>query len=289
MDRKVIWQALSANGCPPPLLSLLQHLFDDVTVAVVLSNLLSSPFSPATGVLPGSVLSPHLYSIYINSLPAALREVSSPLTTRVGLPGTLINSLLFADDVAILGTPTEVQQMLAIAANHSLSLGYRWSPTKCAVLNCPESMNFTLYGEILPRVDEFVYLGLPFQDLGFSRGLGLSTSSLLHHRTAGTINAMAILQAIGARPSGFGALLSSRLYRQFIRPKFEYGLAISKLTAKDYKELERIQDRCLRMIFGGHRTASTIVFRHICDLPTMKERALILCLKSCVRMGLPPT
>lgn len=59
VDRQVIWNALESSGTPLPLLSLLSHLFDDVTVSVLLSNHSSSPFSPSTGVLQGSVLSPH--------------------------------------------------------------------------------------------------------------------------------------------------------------------------------------------------------------------------------------
>ncbi|KAI8583446.1 hypothetical protein K450DRAFT_196210 [Umbelopsis ramanniana AG] len=141
--------------------------------------------------------------------------------------------------------PTEVQQILDIAASHSLHLGYRWSPTKYAVLNGPASRQFTLYDETLPTVVEFIYLGVPFQRQG------MSTSSLFSYRTPGIIFAM------GARPSGFKQLLRARLYRTFIRPKFEYALAISNFGVKEHKDLERIQDRCLRMLFGGHRLSSS--------------------------------
>jgi hypothetical protein len=36
VDRNVIWAALAATSTPPALLSLLRHLFDDVTTAVLL-------------------------------------------------------------------------------------------------------------------------------------------------------------------------------------------------------------------------------------------------------------
>ncbi|KAG1027699.1 hypothetical protein G6F43_014076 [Rhizopus delemar] len=68
----------------------------------------------------------------------------------------------------------------------------------------------------------------------------------------------------------------------------EYGLAIAHLLKKDYTELNRVQDRCLRMIVGGHRTSSTVVLRHICNLPSMDFRADTLVLKYCLRVsGLP--
>ncbi|KAG0922824.1 hypothetical protein G6F32_014507 [Rhizopus arrhizus] len=147
-----------------------------------MSNQVSTPFTPSTGVLQGSVLSPHLYSIYINTLPALLRSASTRTTAMVsslspsGPPGpgfglspgllfgpnldvsslssspTAINSLLYADDVAILGSASEVKQMLDLAQIHSQVLGYRWSPTKCAILNAPDPtssryVRLTLYDE----------------------------------------------------------------------------------------------------------------------------------------------
>ncbi|KAG2178934.1 hypothetical protein INT43_001781 [Umbelopsis isabellina] len=266
VDRNIIWQTLASHGTNTGLLSLIQHLFDDVATSVLLSNQTSAPSSPATGVLQGSVLSPHLYSIYINFLPEALRAVVSLNSIRVADPPTVINSLLFEDDVAILGSVAD--------------LGHRWSPTKCATLNSPRPL--TLYGEELQSVEEFVYLGLPF------RKNGLSASSLIQYRTRGTRLAMATLQAIGARPSGFHPLLSARLYRQFIRPKFEYGLAISALTKTDVKNLNRLHDRCLCAIAGGHPTSTVHPFRHMTDMPAMEARALTLILKFCVRLTYLP-
>jgi hypothetical protein len=63
----------------------------------------------------------------------------------------------------------------------------------------------------------------------------------------------------------------------------EYGLAIATLRAVDYKALEKIQDSCLRMIFGGHRAASTMVFTHLTNLPSMRFRADTLVAKYCLR------
>ncbi|OAD66145.1 hypothetical protein PHYBLDRAFT_73155 [Phycomyces blakesleeanus NRRL 1555(-)] len=42
-----------------------------------------------------------------------------------------INCLLYADDVALIGTPNDVQKMLTVAKTHSNLLGYKWSPSKC--------------------------------------------------------------------------------------------------------------------------------------------------------------
>lgn len=320
VDRRIIWQSMLASSAPFCLVSLLANLFDDVSVSVLLNNNVSTPFAPSTGVLQGSVLSPHLYSIYINTLPALLRSAASSSTTSVltlspsgppgpgslvppGLPfGPLagssalsssspspspINCLLYADDVALVGSAREVRHMLDLAQIHSLTLGYKWSPSKCAVLNSPvqSSRSFvrmSLYDEDLPSVDEFIYLGIPFCNKG------ISVSAMVKHRASSTLFAMSQLNAIGLNRNGFSLLLSARFYASFVRPKLEYGLAIAHLFKKDYTELNRVQDRCLRMIVGGHRTSSTVVLRHICNLPSMDFRADTLVLKYCLRVsGLP--
>ncbi|KAG1388584.1 hypothetical protein G6F60_013665 [Rhizopus arrhizus] len=200
VDRRIIWQSMLASSAPLSLVSLLANMFDDVSVSVLLQNNVSDPFVPSTGVLQGSVLSPHLYSIYVNTLPALLRSAASATTTSVlsvspsGPPGpgalvpdglpfgplvgtaalsssspspTPINSLLYADDVALVGSASEVRHMLDLAQIHSLTLGYKWSPPKCAVLNAPTAtssrfVSMSLYGQDLPTTEEFTYLGVPF-------------------------------------------------------------------------------------------------------------------------------
>ncbi|KAG0177240.1 hypothetical protein DFQ28_004357, partial [Apophysomyces sp. BC1034] len=106
---------------------------------------------------------------------------------------------------------------------------------------------------------------------------------MVSHRIDKTLAAAAQLSSLGANRNGFSLLLSSRLYATFIRPKFEYGLAITKLKAKDLKKLESIQDRCLRLLVGGHPTSSTTVLRHITNLPSMHFRYDVLVSRFCRR------
>ncbi|KAG1490635.1 hypothetical protein G6F53_013221 [Rhizopus delemar] len=94
---------------------------------------------------------------------------------------------------------------------------------------------------------------------------------------------MAILNKIGVNRQGFSLLLCSRLYATFVRPKFEYGLAISRMTATDLKSIENLQDRCLRLLVGGHRTSSTTIIKHITTLPSMRHRIDVLITRYCLR------
>lgn len=286
VDRRVVWKALyESPSFPSSLLSLLMNMFDDVSVSVLLSNQSSTPFSPSTGLLQGSVLSPHLYSIYINSLPGVLREAASDNTTSLTIPGdiwsTPLNFLLFADDVAIFGNKQEVQDMLDLASQHSLDLGYRWNPSKCAILNAPSltssssiDFNFMLYGQAIPAVEQFTYLGMEFGKKG------LHAPGIIEKRAAGAIKTMALLTSVGVNRNGFSLLFCSRLYSCFIRPKFEYGLAVSKFTAPQIKALERLQDKLVSMFLGSKHTK---VAKHITCIPAVIHRYNCLVTKFVLR------
>jgi hypothetical protein len=94
---------------------------------------------------------------------------------------------------------------------------------------------------------------------------------------------MSQLNQIGVNRSGFPLLFSTRLYAAFARPMIEYGLAITNLRGVDYTALEKIQDKSLRMIFGGHSAASTAVFNLMTNLPSMRFRVDVLVTKYCLR------
>lgn len=70
--RSRIWQLLHPH-LPKALFYTLRHLFDHVTLNVVINNASSLPLHPKRGLLQGSILSPFLYAIFINQLPALLR------------------------------------------------------------------------------------------------------------------------------------------------------------------------------------------------------------------------
>ncbi|KAG0770991.1 hypothetical protein G6F22_016889 [Rhizopus arrhizus] len=110
--------------------------------------------------------------------------------------------------------------MLDLAQIHSLTLGYKWSPPKCAVLNAPSPgssrfVQMSLYGQDLPTTEQFTYLGVPFDSKG------ISVSAMIKHRSSSTLAAMAQLHSMGLNRQGFTLLLSSRLFAAFVRPKLE--------------------------------------------------------------------
>lgn len=291
VDRNIIWQQLQPY-CSPPLLGLLQNLFNNVTISVLLDGYTSHSFTPITGVLQGSVLSPALYSIYINQLPQILRLADEALQHSLQhLPPPLIrhttlNSLLYADDIILIGTRDSIPTLLQVAERTSLDLGFRWSPAKCVVLSPPTSAPriYKLYDTPLPHLPSFRYLGVPISRFG-----KINIPELIAHNRQAGLAALFSLVPLGLNPHGLPPKLLIALYKQFIRPTMEYGLAITKTTKRHLTPLQQTQQQALRRMFGGHATSETAVIQHLSALPTMSTRSSILQAKFIHRSAyLPP-
>ncbi|KAG1169845.1 hypothetical protein G6F70_008094 [Rhizopus microsporus] len=271
VNRSFVWETLS-QYISPPLLGLLRNLFDDVQIEVLLSNATSCRFRPKIGVLQGSILSPYLYSIYINQLPAQLRPQALPSSSSPLEMIPSLNCLLYADDVVLIAERSNMVDLLRQCEKHNIQMGYRWNPSKCVILdNSTDPITYTLYDQPLPRGTTFAYLGVPFKPGGH-----LDPEELIQRHTRKAFATINILLSVGMNPSGFSKLLCTRFYAHIARPQLEYDLAISRLTVSQLHTLEEAQNNCIKKIYGARGKASTKVTLHMSRLPLISERVGIL-------------
>ncbi|KAG1397713.1 hypothetical protein G6F60_008829 [Rhizopus arrhizus] len=253
------------------MLGLLRCLFDDVQIKVLLSNATSYRFSPKTGVLQGSILSPYRYSVYINQLPAQLRlQALNPNMSPLEIIPSL-NCLLYADDVVLIAERSEMIDLLKKCDYHSMQMGYKWNPSKCVILESyTDPISYIMYSQSLPQKTTFAYLGISFKQGGY-----LNPEELIQHNTRKALATMNLLSSIGVNPSGFSELLSTRVYAHIIPPQLEYGVAINRFTSSQLHTLEA-QDTCIKRIYGARGKTFTKVMLHLSKLPLMSERVNIL-------------
>jgi hypothetical protein len=287
VDRQVIWNTLRSPDNPTrhqtvsqAMVDMLKNLFNDVSMEVLLQGQVSHRIFPATGVLQGSILSPVLYSVFINSLPQALREACN---TGCTLPnGTTVNSLLYADDVALIARPQDMLALLIACQNHSDYLGYRWSPSKCVIVNSSPHTTYQMYDTNIPAQSLFLYLGIPFAKTG------IDPKAMASRLGQKAYTSMVGLGKVGVNPTGFNRHTCVSLYKAFVRPKMEYGLAITVFSNTHVAALQKAQDNSLRQIFGGYKSSSTQVMHVLANLPSMASRITSLGAKYLVRaLSLP--
>jgi hypothetical protein len=217
VPRGELWRRCELLGLDFLTLSCLRACFDHNSAQLVLSQKRSSPFGLPSGVLQGSVLSPLLYSIYLDPLVDQLR--SGP---ALNLPHNdeRINCLMYADDIALIASsPRELQRLLNIAESDSISRGYRFSPSKCVIVSSGHYRH-SLYSDTISRQASFSYLGIVV------KCSGIDCMAHVKARIAKAEISANFLQLAGAKFRNFPAYINIQLYAAFIRPGLEYGLPL---------------------------------------------------------------
>ena len=187
-------------------------------------------------MLQGSVLSPLLYSVYLDPLVEKLKA-EGPQIPLYHIAGG-INCLLYADDIVLIAdSSASLKKLLAIAEADANERGYRFSAAKCVVV-APGRPRHKLYGQVLDRKDVFTYLGVEVSCKGLSR------MDHVKKRIEKAEAAVKSLRASGARPGSLPARALIQLYKSVVRPSLEYGLPLLSDHLGALQALDRSQ-RCI--------------------------------------------
>ena len=124
----VSWYGLFSKLIPilPPLIWLaLFNYYKGSSFAIVYENVSSAFSSVSCGVKQGGILSPHLYSLYINELLISLHD--SPYGTWI--KSTFTGAVVYADDILLLSaTPHGMQELISICYHYGLKWKITFNP-----------------------------------------------------------------------------------------------------------------------------------------------------------------
>jgi hypothetical protein len=164
-----LFEKLIAKGLPAVVVRVLIFMYEEQQGWVKLGGKRSSSFSITNGTRQGSVLSPVLFSVYLDDLLADLRRLQ--LGCHIG--GWWFGALGYADDLILLAPNREVlQSMLVVCQNYARehNLVFSTDPvpskskTKCVYfcgrigqVKYPAPVQ--LEGEDLPWVEHAEHLG----------------------------------------------------------------------------------------------------------------------------------
>ena len=133
-----LFRDLMDRGVPFVYLRLLIFIYKEQRCDVRWNDKFSSRFSVTNGVRQGSVVSPILFSVYIDKLIKRLREMSIGCT----ISGVYYGILVYADDIFLLSPTREGLQTLmdecqkfAVSRNlkFSTNVNIEKSKTKCII------------------------------------------------------------------------------------------------------------------------------------------------------------
>ncbi|KAK6189067.1 hypothetical protein SNE40_005112 [Patella caerulea] len=226
----------------------IKNFLEDRSFKVRLGSIFSDPFPQEMGVPQGSILSPTLFAIKINTIPTCLKR---------GVDGSL-----YVDDFQMCYGSTSMQtieRQLQLCLNSiqrwATDNGFRFSKSKtvcmhfCQRRGLHPDPELTLDGSPIPVVDETKFLGLIFDK---------KLSFIPHIKTLKKkcLKALNILRVLSNTDWGADRKVLLRLYRALIRSKLDYGCIVYGSARESYlKELDTIHNQGLRISLGAFRTS----------------------------------
>ena len=168
--RNALWLKLYKVGIDGKVLRIIRDMYDKVKSCVRACNNYSEFFEYAVGLRQGEIMSPILFSLYLEDLELYLQgNVNSGLS----IEELVLILMLFADDMVILGdSPQNIQNSIDLLNSYckKWSLAVNTSKTKVMVFRkrgglLPKEV-FTFNESELEIVDNFNYLGAVFNYTG---------------------------------------------------------------------------------------------------------------------------
>jgi hypothetical protein len=157
--RAAMWKILWESGIRGKMWRMLQKLYAGVESCVEVGGNKTRWVKSEVGVCQGCVISPTLFSIFINDMAVNIQEAKR----GIKWDEEIINVLLFADDVVLVAEKEEdMHYMLARVQEYSESHRFKFNAAKCKVMSNLEGRTWKLGDEEIKQVVDFTYLGVTF-------------------------------------------------------------------------------------------------------------------------------
>jgi hypothetical protein len=261
-------------------------MLQSVRRRVLVNNEKSDPFSVLIGLPQGAVLSPLLYTCFINGLIENLKQHE----LGVVIPGgTRVPALLYADDIVLLaGSVGEMHSMLEVVGQYAAKWQFRFNGKKSGIVCCVnpkfgqgfktrvKAVDWRLGEEQLPVLDSYKYLGL---QMGQHPAVGKwrDTVDLLKEKAEKQANRLCFGVA-GNRHMPFQT--SVMLFNAYVRPVFEYGQNIWAAMASEtaMNEIEEVQYHFGKRLLKCEGRPAKLFVRWELGWQSVRTRALIAAL-----------
>ena len=237
---------------------------------VKLNNYKSDMFNIETGVGQGTILSPTLFSLYINDI-TKLNEY----------PNDKIQSLLFADDLFSFVIDINVRRLIILMQRYLDSLEIwlnTWrmqiAPNKCSftiylgkvpILISNNSLSLKIYNQKISMDHQSKYLGLNMdRQLSFNQHTNIIIQKCTKH--------LNILRNLAYKRWALDTHQQIIVYKVLIRSCMEYASPLTQLRMVNIKTLQGIQYNALRIIFKAPLATSSAELHTRAKIETIRSR-----------------
>jgi len=265
-----MWLKLSNLGINGKLLNIIKSMYNKVRSCVQGCNSYSEYFECAVGLKQGEVLSPVLFSLFLDDLELFLQNHTSSTASGLTIEDITFILMLFADDMVIFGkTAQDLQNSLDQLKTYCDKWGLAVNTKKTKVMvfrkrgGIRQNEKWTFGEENLETVNDFNYLGTVFHYTGnfavnqeYLSGKGLKALNTLFSRVKNyNLNAKTICQ----------------LFDAFVGATLNYSCEIWGMTKS--KEIERIHLKfCKQLLHVKSATSNMAVYGELGRYPLYINR-----------------
>ena len=166
-----LFYKLIKNGISGNFYKVIKSMYSDVKCSVKINNGYTTPFPIYQGVKQGEILSPALFSLYINDLPNHLSK--NPRCQPLKLHDMFVSCLMYADDIVILsqtekGLQASLDSLGTYCQKWKFEINYE--KTKVMIFHKRkrefQNKSFFILNSQLSYANEYKYLGLYVSDKG---------------------------------------------------------------------------------------------------------------------------
>ncbi len=209
-------------GIRGKILRFIEAAYADAEMSIRLPCGTSEAVRQFRGLLQGCPMSPTLFDIFDNDILSDMEGYGVRVPGLEASGNDIVSGLLWADDTTLLaGSIEEAKTMLEILQQWGERWEMKFSPKKCGCMVIGGSMKklrsakLSLAGTPLPVVDEYVYLGVPF-----NRDLNLT--SVANARANAAMNAVMATRGLISNKS-IPLAMRTLIVKQSILPIAMYG------------------------------------------------------------------
>jgi hypothetical protein len=235
---------LTALNFPSYLVKIVSSYLHNRAFEAAFLTATSTRFCIRAGLGQGGLVSPVLFSLYVNELPVSSHHVQL---------------VLYADDTAIIATSRKSTLLIKYLETYLSDLE-PWVRERRIAINVSKSnaMLFAKAAWRVPRPRPIQFLGEPIEWVDTARYLGVTLDSRLIWRSHIVQVGKKASQRLGVlgcflnRRSGVSIRNGVLLYKQPTRPMMDYACPIWRCAARSYVEqLQVLQSKRLRIAIGA--------------------------------------
>ena len=264
IDGGRLWKSLETMGVSSKFLSVLQLLYAGTSCRVKVGDRQSEVLNVNVGLCQDCVLSPVLFSLYINSLVDQLKSASCGIECA----GEIIPGLLFADDTALLALDESgIKKSLEVLVEWCEEWGVKINVSKSGIIHMRQKrvartdVQYVIDNEEIPMVEQYRYLGCVVDE-------HLELKNMVEERAVAGKKALgAWFHRCRSELGDIGVGVFRKLMSSLVESTMLYGAEIWGCN-RDLEKMEQVQMRALRLFFGvGTLHLKVSLLAEMGDLP----------------------